>query len=138
MFRLRALPTLFLIGVGWLVAGCETLPDGKLGELVFRSGDRALQLEEEHRERYQETRDPDDRDWLLGHAVESGMTPTEVTRVLGQEGKRVGNDAWIKNGEGHYQVDDQAWKWGPDKEGKSVILVFRDSKLVNFDPHEFQ
>jgi hypothetical protein len=138
MSRLRALLTLLLIGAGWLVAGCETLPDGKLGELVFGSGDRAMQLEEEHRERYQETRKPDDRDWLLGHAVESGMTPTQVTRVLGQEGERVANDAWIKNGDGHYQIDDQAWKWGPDSEGQSVFLVFRDSKLVNFDPHEFR
>jgi hypothetical protein len=138
MSRRNALPTLLLIGVSWLLPGCETLPDGKLGELVFGSGDRALELEEEHRQRYQETRDSDDRDWLLGHAIESGMTPTEVARVLGQEGKPVLNDAWIKNGGGHYQLHDIAWKWGPDREGKSQILVFRDSKLVNFDPHEFQ
>lgn len=136
MFRFRWLPVLLMTGA--LATGCESLPDGKLAELAFGSGNKSQELEEEHRQRYQKSRDAVERDWLLGHAVESGMTPTEITRILGQDGERVVDDGWIKNHGGNYQMDDEAWKWGPDRTGQSVILVFRAGKLVNFNPSEFR
>jgi hypothetical protein len=32
---------------------------------------------------------------------------------------------------------DATFKWGPDRAGRSIYLIFRDDHLVNFDPHEF-
>ena len=75
---------------------------------------------------------------LLQNRVENGMTPAEISHVLGEEGERVYEDGWIKNRGGHYQAGDETWKWGPDRKGNSVYLVFRESRLVNFDASEFE
>lgn len=134
----RFCTSLILMMLAGIVSGCESIPSGNLAKLVFSSDNEMRELEEKHRKKYQETRDPEARDWLLGNVVASGMTPTELTRILGDEGERVINDGWIKNRSGHYQIDDQVWKYGPDREGQSVFLVFREGKLANFDPNQFQ
>jgi len=133
--RLPLLLTLLtLMTAGCQSPGEELLPG--LGNLL--EAESTSEREEEHRRKFQETRDPDELKWLLRHAIESGMTVTEVARVLGEDGRQVYEDGWIKQGEGHYQSGDETWKWGPDREGNSVFLVFRDGKLVNFDPREFE
>ena len=94
--------------------------------------------EEEHRQKYQSNRDPAELRWLLANRISSGMTVSEVGRVIGEEGRRVYDDSWIKTGSGYYQSGDEAWKWEQDRNGQSLILVFRDGNLVNFDPTAYQ
>jgi len=128
-----------LIGVS-LVSGCASTGDGSPSGLasLFPSEARQKEEEERHRKRFQEGRDPEAMCWLLANRVESGQSPMDVGRVLGEQGERVVNDGWIKNDGGYYQTGDECWKWGPDREGHSVLLVFREGRLVNFDPREFQ
>lgn len=118
------------------VIGCRTpvLPDF---DEMLGAGNGA-QEEEEHRRNYQSTRDPDELKWLLVNRISSGMTVSEVGRVIGEEGRRLEDDNWIKTGGGYYQSGDEVWKWEQDRNGQSLILVFRDGRLVNFDPTVYQ
>lgn len=87
---------------------------------------------------YQETGSPAAVRWLLAHSVKQGMEPAEVGEAIGDPGHRVENNGWITNDGGGFQIGDEVYKWGPDNDGNSYFLVFREHKLVNFDPREFQ
>ena len=76
--------------------------------------------------------------WLLAHHVEQGMSPGGVAEVLGDAGRRVHDDGWITNDGGTFQVGDETYKWGPDSQGNGYFLVFREGKLVGFDPAQFE
>lgn len=115
-------------------AGSELLP----GLQALLDGKSSVMDEETHRREFQKSRSPKEMNWLLRNSINAGMAVSEVSKVLGEEGRRVYDDGWIKRGGGHYQSGDKAWKWGPDREGRSVFLVFRDGKLVNYDPNEFE
>lgn len=118
--------------------GCSSVDSVSLASIAsLFDGESQQRMEEEHRSRFQASRSPDDLNWLLHHHIENGMTPSEVSRVIGEEGQRVYSDSWIKNSGGHYHAGDETWKWGPDRQGNSVYLVFRERRLVNFDPSEF-
>ncbi len=119
------------------LTGCSSF-DASSGQFASLFDPETQQREEEsRREQFQATRSTTDMHWLLRHRVENGMTPTEINRVLGEDGTRVFEDGWIKNRGGHYHAGDDTWKWGPDRAGNAVYLVFRDNKLVNFNPDEF-
>ena len=66
------------------------------------------------------------------------MSPSEVSEMIGEEGQRIQDDGWVTNDGGSFHVGDDTFKWGPDGRGNSYFLVFRDRKLVNFDPGEFE
>ena len=120
------------------IAGCQALNDaGVPGLTGFLNTETAVKEEEQHRQKYQESRDSAELGWLLRNRIQSGMSPAEVSKVFGDDGERVRDDEWVKNEGGYYQVGDEVWKWGPARDGKSVFLVFRERQLVNFDPHEF-
>ena len=125
-----------LTAVAISACGCTSITGAGSFASLFDSESRQRE-EETHRSNYQETRSPADLQWLMRNCVESGMTPTEINGVLGEQGQRVYDDDWIKTRGGHYQSGDDTWKWGPDRKGNSVYLVFRGSKLVNFRPDEF-
>ena len=129
----------FLATFAASACGCSSISNSGTGAFSALFDTESLQREEEdHRTRYQETRSPSDFQWLMKNCVESGMTPTEINGVLGEQGQRVYDDDFIKTRGGHYHAADDTWKWGPDREGNSVYLVFRSNKLVNFDPGEFE
>jgi len=115
--------------------GCQSLPDlslaGFFGESVTESE------RDSHRQAFQETRDPEHLNWLLANCVETGMSPADISRILGEDGTRLHGDGWVKNKSSQYLVDDETWKWEADREGRSLLLVFREGRLVNFDPSEF-
>ena len=128
--------SLSLAAIALSTCGCSTVTGAGSLASLFDTESRQRE-EEDHRSSYQETRSPADLQWLMRNCVESGMTPTEINGVLGEQGQRVYDDKWIKTRGGHYHAGDDTWKWGPDREGNSVYLVFRSNKLVNFDPNEF-
>ncbi len=130
--------------VGWLllvaavVCGCETFQSSFLSAVLNLSPSRRAAEEEAFRREYQETHSAAAMQWLLANCVHSGMTLEEVNRVLGEEGVREYDDLPIKTNGGFYRADDVVYRWGPDNQGHSVYLVFRDGRLVNFDPDEFR
>lgn len=93
---------------------------------------------EKHRQRYQSEREPESICWLLANEIHSGMLLEEVNRVLGENGVREQNSRWITSNGGNYRADDVAYRWGPDAKGGTVYLLFREGKLVNFDPKQFE
>jgi len=117
-----------------IVSGCGSLAPHFLSE--SDTAPHALQLEQ-HRARFLESRDAADLRWLLREGVRSGMSRSEVAQVLGEAGQPVDRDFRFKRNGGHYQERDRLWKWGPDHQGQSVLLAFREGTLVNFDPEEF-
>ncbi|MFT5092730.1 MAG: hypothetical protein ACI93T_001551 [Porticoccaceae bacterium] len=120
------------------VTGCGTVSIPKLPDIDDMFGEKSsLRETEQHRQNYQSTRDPDDLRWILANRISSGMSVTEVGRFIGEEGRRIHDDNWIKKGGGHYQSGDKAWKWEQDRNGQSLILVFREGRLVNFDPSAY-
>ena len=121
------------------LTGCGTVSVPKIPDMGDMFGEKSgLRDEEEHRRDFQSTRDPADLRWLLANRISSGMSVSEVGRIVGEEGRRVYDDNWIKKGGGYYQSGDEAWKWEQDRNGQSLILVFRESRLVNFDPSDYE
>ena len=132
----RAACCIALFGCCLVVSGCGSArllglsgsgdPDGRMAE------------EERHRQRFLESRNAEDLRWLLANGVQPGQSRSEISATLGEPGQRVARTDWLRDGGGDFQQGDVAWKWGPDREGNSVVLVFRDDRLINFDPTEFQ
>ncbi|MGQ0637214.1 MAG: hypothetical protein ACT4QC_21610 [Planctomycetaceae bacterium] len=121
-------------------AGCESpawvrsLNDA----FTMRRAENALAQQESHRREYVASHSRQSMRWLLGHCVNTGMPYKEVCRALGEDGARESHDTWIKTRGGPYQVGDEVYAFGPDNEGQSVYLVFRDDQLIGFDPDEFR
>lgn len=135
---LRLVPAVLMLSVVY-VSGCGTLGALNFPDLNDLLGSNSqVRDEEAHRQNYQRDRDPAERNWLLANRIQNGMAVSEVSRVLGEDGQRVHNDGWIKKGAGHYQSGDKAWKWAADRNSQSLILVFREGLLVNFDPSEYR
>lgn len=119
-------------------SGCESVGKGT-PQLFSKSSseDSSKRTVDSERRRYQTDRDPSAARWLLAHSVRPHMTVKEINDVFGEDGTRVHDDTWLKRGNG-YREDDTVYRWGPDKTGRDIYLVFRDKRLINFDPKEFE
>lgn len=123
-------------------SGCDTLGMlGKAGvpgfESYLKPTPEAIAFERNKREEFVLNRSHNALFWLLAHRIESGMRLSEVEQVLGEAGEDVSDQSYQKSQQVHQQTDD-AYKWGPDTEGKSVVLFFRDGKLANFNPKDYR
>lgn len=94
--------------------------------------------EDERRQSYQSDRTPEDLDWLLANRIETGMTLQEVTGIVGEQGRREPADRFLSEKNALVIAGDVVYGFGPDREGRRVYLVFREGKLVNFEPSEFK
>ena len=119
-----------------LLEGCEGLHEMNIAK--WGDTQDGHKQEEVHRKQYQADRDPAALRWLLAHRIHTSMRVEEVNNVLGEEGAREYNDNWLTTKGGQYRTDDKVYKWGPDANGRSVYLVFRDGRLTNFDPSEYE
>lgn len=134
MRAFRAMSWLALCAAAGVLAGCET---PELQKAMLPASDRQSPDEERtHRTRYQTEHDSDSIRWLLSRRVRQGMSEPDVAAILGEPGTPVPADQWIKN-EGGYHMGDETYKWGPDDAGRAYYLVFREGKLVNYNPSEF-
>lgn len=113
--------------------GCSTLPI--LAELTPKP-EPTKQEVAEHRQKFLIDGDPDAFRWLTANQLENGMTVDEVGAVYGDPGEMLEQDGQYKNKGGLYQTTDQGYRWGPDREGKSITLFFREGRLIYFDPKE--
>lgn len=119
------------------LAGCETLHNAGVPGLEQYVKDEAALAAPEYRERFQVDRDPAAFNWLLNHRVRTGMTLSEVSEALGDSGEEFSGSQDLKKGASEYQATDVAYRWGPDAQGRSVILFFRDGRLIQFNPNDF-
>ncbi len=113
-----------------VVAGCNTMLDTILPEQDRKAG---FVEEEKRREQFIEKRQGADIRWLLKNSVKNGMSKSDVNRVMGEDGEREFNDSSLLANEGLYRADDKVYRWGPDRDGNSYMLVFRDEHLINFE-----
>ncbi|MBT4864108.1 MAG: hypothetical protein HON53_03170 [Planctomycetaceae bacterium] len=121
-----------------VLAGCEGGPASSFSGLRSTSGTSPDEKTEmEYRSEYQAERDPEALGWLLANRIRQGMGVGEVNEILGQDGTREFDDRKLKAGNPAYRADDIAYRWGPDSGGRAVYLLFREDKLLNFDPQQF-
>lgn len=126
-------------GMAAVLSGCEALHDaGVPGMSPFIDFESRVQEEEHYRMLYRTERSPKAMRWLMANRLQSGMERAEVDRIFGESGEREYGDRWLKTNGGHYRSGDTVYKWGPDSEGTTVYLVFRDGVLVNYDPDEYR
>lgn len=93
---------------------------------------------ESYRTKFQTERDPKALDWILQNRLYSGMSRVSVEKEFGEEGEFQETSKWLKATGGTFRTSDEAYRWGPDSDGRSVYLIFRDDVLVNFDPKDFE
>lgn len=128
---------LLCAGAGAL-GGCESV--GKVTPQVSAKSspeDSSKKTPDSERRRYQADRSSSAARWLLAHCIHRQMTVKEINNVFGEDAVRVHDDTWLKKGNG-YREDDTVYRWGPDKNGRDIYLVFRGGRLINFDPKEFE
>ncbi len=135
MVRTGLLQTVMLL-TGFLV-GCETLHHAGVPGLEQYVKDEAAIEAPKQRERFQLDRDPAAFSWLLAHRIQNGMSVSEVGEALGDSGEEFSSSQALKGNAKEYQTTDVGYRWGPDAQGRSVILFFRENHLVNFNPREF-
>lgn len=135
----------YMAGVicAWIFAatftGCESPEWTRSLNDSFAAADQPNpKLEEQHREEYAATHNPQAMRWLLSHCVEMGMSYKKVCQIMKEEGTPVMGDKSLLSGGGNYRVGDEVYAFGPDTNGKTVYLVFRDDRLVNYDRSEFK
>lgn len=127
-----------LLGIGF-IAGCESVDTSAMKKSLAPLFQRKpiAETEEEHRRAFQKDRDSKDLNWLLANRIDAGMTVKQVGGVIGESGSRVYQDSWVKNQGGNYRSTDEVWKWQAARNGQAIYLVFREGKLVNYDPSKF-
>lgn len=133
----RLLTGLFCVCAS-LICGCEALDEaGVPGMDAFINRSAAREEEAKHRDLFATEGNRESFRWLLVNRIEQGMSVADINTTLGQAGERIANDGWLKNKQGgRYRQGDTAYKWGPDRDGRSIYLIFRDNHLVNYDPGE--
>ena len=122
-----------------LLSGCESFEQSSLSRMLpFGKKTNLAPQEVEQRQKFMNERDPEAFRWLLSQRIHNEMSAEQVAHVLGESGERRLNDREYKTNGGFYQTTDVGYQWGPDRTGHTVVLFFRDGKLINFDPAEFR
>ncbi|WP_010587689.1 hypothetical protein [Schlesneria paludicola] len=139
MFQYRFLNVSMSLSISALLVciGCETLHNaGVPGLDAYVKPDPArLEAQRVHRERFSAERNHESLYWLVANNVQNTMSLREVEAAIGEPGEYTTETGRMRS-EG-VQSTDNAFTWGPDNEGYSVILFFRDGHLTNFDPSDY-
>ena len=91
-----------------------------------------------HREEWQSRRSGAAFRWLAAHELRNGLTIEEVNLAVGDTGIREENSAALKNAVPGYRVEDDFYRYGPDRDGRVYYLSFREGHLTRFHPEDFQ
>ena len=131
------LAVIVLVGIG--NSGCSAPERKNMADKVpFLRHENLAPQESEQRQKFVSERDPAAFKWLLTHRISNEMTVAEVSSVMGEAGERRLDDREYKTNGGNYHTTDVGYQWGPDRTGHTVVLFFRDGKLIHFDPHEIR
>jgi hypothetical protein len=129
----------FALFVAGVVAGCESPSwTHSLNESFGAKEKSGAGTEEQHRQEYADTHSRESLNWLLSHCVKPGHSYKQVCDILGEEGTHEPNDRLRKAHGETYRIDDEVYAFGPDSNGRTLYLAFREDRLVNFDPEEFK
>lgn len=140
LFRLGQTPCGVLLSLIVLLfcAGCESFQEIPFDDLALPEPDRSHLQEDEYRVKFQKSGDPAAARWLLAHRVKNAMPRKEVEKIFGQSGRFEPSDRTLKANSNAYRIGDKTYVFGPDSQGNSYHLVFRENRLVGFDPAEFR
>jgi hypothetical protein len=135
----RGLNVAFVLGC-LLLASCETLKaPGSTADWFARNNNKSHEREvQAYRTQWQTRRDPAAIRWLLASQVHNGLSPDEVSLRVGEVGTREPNTREFKREGDGFRVDDEFYRYGPDKKGEVYYLGFREGRLVNFDAEVFR
>jgi len=111
--------------------GCSIM--NSLINLTQQQEETLFAESEKRREEFLIERTEESIKWLLSNRAKNGMSKGDIDRIIGEQGERVFDDTNILSGDGLYRSDDLVYSWGPNKQGHSYMLVFRDNKLINFE-----
>lgn len=117
--------------------GCEST--GLNTSLLETLAGRPVVSEKEmarRRAAYIEHHNREDLYWLLQNCVTTGMGVHEVAAVVGETPELEPHSQWLKQAD--FRVDDKVYKFGPDSQGQSVYLLFREGRLINHNPDEYR
>lgn len=134
---LRRISVLGVVLVCWTGAGCEStslntsLLESLAGRPVVSEKEQA-----QRRAAYIENHNREDLYWLLQNCVTTGMGVHEVAGVIGETPELEPHSQWLKQAD--FRVDDKVYKFGPDSQGQSVYLLFREGRLINHNPDEYR
>ena len=121
-----------------LLASCETLKAPGSTADWFARNNRSHEREvQSYRTQWQTRKDKAAIRWLLASQIHNGLTPDEVSLRVGEVGTREHNTREFKREGDGFRVDDEFYRFGPDRDGEVYYLGFRDGKLVNFDAKNF-
>lgn len=117
--------------------GCEVID--QVVHMPTPSARRAEREEKEESMRRRFVVDDDSKAirWLMANSIVEGMELEEVNRMLGKDGEFVISDNFVKTKSSGFRLEDKTYRWGPDDHGRAYFLVFRDRKLVNFEPAQY-
>lgn len=122
-----------------VLAGCESPSwTHTLNESFAAKDEGGPRTEEEHRHDYIANHSRKSLRWLLAHRVKPGMSYEQVCHVLGEDGTREERDRWLKTKGINIRIDDDVYSFGPDSDGRNLYLFFREDRLINFDPTDFE
>ena len=119
--------------------GCEQLHNAGVPGLEHYVKPDPVNAEKSQsaRDKYMVHRDHKSLYWLMANRISNGMELHEVNEVLGEEGEQTNEFSTLKS-DGLYQATDTVYKWGPDDQGYTAVLFFRDRRVVNFNPKNYQ
>ena len=121
-----------------LLASCETLKaPGSTADWFARNNKSHEKEVQSYRTQWQTRRDRAAIRWLLANQVHNGQTPDEVSLRVGEVGTREQNTREFKREGDGFRVDDEFYRFGPDRQGEVYYLGFREGRLVNFDAQVF-
>jgi hypothetical protein len=66
------------------------------------------------------------------------MSYDDVRHVLGEDGTHEERDRWLKTKGINIRIDDDVYSFGPDSDNRTLYLFFREDRLINFDPTDFE
>ena len=122
-----------------LLASCETLKaPGSTADWFARNSNKGHEREvQSYRTQWQTRRDRAAIRWLLATQIHNGLTPDDVSLRLGEVGTREQNTREFKREGDGFRVDDEFYRYGPDRQGEVYYLGFREGRLINFDAQVF-
>lgn len=120
------------------VAGCESMADWEQAGTHAAAGRiEAAKEAESYRKRYQSNHDGESLRWLLAQELRNGLTLDEVNQAIGEVGEREPNSQQFKVKGARLRIDDELYKYGPDNNGKTYYLAFRDGALIQYDRRQY-
>jgi hypothetical protein len=139
-------PGMLIIPGAWVIAliitctlGCESITKLNIPGMQYYRHDAEFEAKKaKHQANWREHQSAESLTWLLRNTIDNGMSVNEVNQAISTEAEPAGDRAEQYKTGANYLVTDDGYRWGPDSNGRVIVLFFRNNQLVNFDPHEIQ